>query len=82
MCLRYLGCRAHHATMEPSRLASIYPVSVDVGVDSSRNRLGEDEFVKDSKEGLLLLVSNRKAAWKSVSAQNVDGLALIRRLYP
>ncbi|CAH1416081.1 unnamed protein product [Lactuca virosa] len=67
---------------EPSRSASIDLMSLDIGVESSGNKLGDDEFVEDSKEGVLPLVNNRKAAWKNASEQNVDVLALVRRLCP
>lgn len=68
--------------MESSRSASIDPMSVYISVVSSGNKMGEDEFVEDSKEGVLPLVNKRNASWQNASEQKVDGLALVRCLCP
>ncbi|CAH1451386.1 unnamed protein product [Lactuca virosa] len=66
-------CRA---AVEPSQHASVDLVSANVGVESSRNKSLEEEVVED-KKGVLPLVNKRKAAWKSVSGQDVEVLALV-----
>ncbi|CAH1420059.1 unnamed protein product [Lactuca virosa] len=48
-----------HAAAEPSRSTSIDHVSVDVGIESSGYMLSEEEFVADSKEGVLHLVNKQ-----------------------
>lgn len=70
------------ATIEPLLHASIDFLSVDVGIESSRNKSLEEEVVEDNKEGVLPFVNKRKASWQSVSGQDVVGLALVRHLHP
>lgn len=57
--------------MESSRSTSIDPMSVDISVVSSGNKMGEDEFVEDSKEGVLPLVNKRNASWQNASEQKL-----------
>ncbi|CAI9293379.1 unnamed protein product [Lactuca saligna] len=48
------------------------PVSVNIGVESSRNKSVVEEVVEDSKEGVIPLVYTHKSSWKSVNDQNVE----------
>lgn len=50
-----------HASVDPLQTTSIDHVSADVGVESSRNKYVEEEFMEGSKEGVLPLVKNHKA---------------------
>lgn len=36
-----------------------------------------EEVVEDRKEGVIAMVNKRKASWKSMCCQDVDGLSLV-----
>ncbi|CAH1437954.1 unnamed protein product [Lactuca virosa] len=51
-----------------------------VGVESSGNKFREEEFVEDSREGVLSILNKHKASWQSSGGHDVENLALVRRL--
>ena len=59
---------------------SIDHVSVYIGVESYGNKLGEDKFVADSKEGVIPLMNKHKATWQNACEQNVNVLVPVRCL--
>ncbi|CAH1433551.1 unnamed protein product [Lactuca virosa] len=71
------------AVVEPSRPASIDHVSVDISVESSRNKFGGNVFVDYySKEGVLPTVNKGKIVWQSVGNRDVENLAMVCHLHP
>ncbi|CAH1426460.1 unnamed protein product [Lactuca virosa] len=71
-----------HLVVESSRSTSIDPMTVDIGVESLKEKEVEEEFVEDSKEGVLSSVNKSKAARQSMNDEDVGGLALVVRLCP